>query len=238
MTDTDSQAAAAAPPLSLAARFVGVLTSPKATFQSVVAHPSWFGMLALCCVTLAIVVGGYLFTSVGQNAWLDMMGSNPSVTDQAYEQMRRIAPYVGWFAVGQMLVATPLITLIVAGILFVVFNAVLAGNATFKQLFAVIVHAAPISVVGQLFTVPLNYARGALTSATNLSVLLPMVDETSFLGRLFGMVDLFIIWWLIVLAIGLGVLYRRRTQPIAWSLFGVYAVIAVIVAIVRSMGGA
>ena len=62
---------------------------------------------------------------------------------------------------------------------------------------------------------PMNYLRGTLSSATNLAVLLPMIDETSFLGRLLGMVDLFIIWWLVVLAIGLGVLYRRRTQPIA-----------------------
>ena len=38
---------------------------------------------------------------------------------------------------------------------------------------------------------------------------------------------------LIVLAIGLGVLYRRRTQPIAIALFGVYAVIALIIAAVR-----
>ena len=53
-----------------------------------------------------------------------------------------------------------------------------------------------------------------------------MIDEGSFLGKLLGMIDLFIVWWVIVLAIGLGVLYRRRTQPIAIALFGVYAVIA------------
>ena len=31
-----------------------------------------------------------------------------------------------------------------------------------------------------------------------------MIDEGSFLGRLLGMVDLFVIWWVFVLAIGLG----------------------------------
>ena len=55
-----------------------------------------------------------------------------------------------------------------------------------------------------------------------------MFDDTSFIGKLVGMIDLFIIWWLIVLAIGLAVLYRRRTQPIAMTLFGIYAVIAVV----------
>lgn len=238
MTPVASTVAPDVPPLSLPARFVGIVLAPKATFQAVAAHPRWLGMLAVVCGLLALLVGGYLFTTVGRNAWLDMMGSNPAMTDAQFENLRKIAPYVGWFGVGQMLVFIPVVTLISAGLLYVVFNAVLGGTATFKQLFAVVVHAGVISVVGQLFTVPMNYARGAMTGATNLAVLLPMIDEQSFLGRLFGMVDLFIIWWLIVLAIGLGVLYRRRTQPIAWSLFGVYAVIAVIVAVVRSMGGA
>ncbi len=66
-----------------------------------------------------------------------------------------------------------------------------------------------------------------------------MIDEGSFLGRLLGMVDLFVVWWVFVLAIGLAVLYRRRTQPIALGLFSVYAVIAVVVAAIMSrMGGA
>ena len=33
--------------MSLAARFFGVITAPRATYESIVAHPKWFGMLAL-----------------------------------------------------------------------------------------------------------------------------------------------------------------------------------------------
>ena len=53
-----------------------------------------------------------------------------------------------------------------------------------------------------------------------------------------GMIDVFIIWWLLVNAIGLAVLYKRRTAPIFWSLFGVYIAIALIVAgVTRSLSG-
>jgi hypothetical protein len=76
-----------------------------------------------------------------------------------------------------------------------------------------------------------------MTSATNLSVVLPMLPDGSFAARLAGMIDLFLIWWVIVLAMGLAVLFRRRTQPIALSLFGVYAVIALIAAAVMSRFG-
>ena len=45
----------------------------------------------------------------------------------------------------------------------------MGGNATFKQVFAVVVHSGVIGLLGQLFTVPMNYMRGVMTSATNLA---------------------------------------------------------------------
>ena len=57
-------------------------------------------------------------------------------------------------------------------------------------------------------------------------------------ANLLGAVDNFIIWSVVVLAIGLGVLYKRRTQPIAISLLSVYAVIAIVIALLKSRGGA
>ena len=74
--------------------------------------------------------------------------------------------------------------------LFVVFNVALGGTATFKQLFAVFVHSTAITVVQQLFVTPLNYVRESISSATNLAVFLPMLDEGSFLAKLLGTIDL------------------------------------------------
>jgi len=226
----------------LLARAIGIITAPKETYRSIVAHPRWLGMLAFVCITMAVLVGGYLFTKVGQQAWLDAATTSSfrgPVNEQQYAVMERFAPYVGYVGAAQMLIFVPLLMVITAGILFAVFNAALGGTASFKQVFSVVVHSSAVSVLGQVYTMPMNYIRGTMNSASSLGVLLPMIDETSFLGRLFGMVDLFIIWWLFVLAIGLGVLFRRRTQPIAVSLMAVYAVIAILVAVVRSrMGGA
>jgi hypothetical protein len=236
MTNSTASTGAPAPPLGLAARFIGVITSPKDTFRSVVAHPKWFGMMALVTLAMAGLIGGFLSTAVGQTAWLETVTAG--MNDQQYEGMLRFSKYAGYAGAVQMIVMVPLITVILAGIFFAIFNAT-GGEATFKQVFAVVTHASAVSVLGQLFTIPLNYARGKMASATNLSVVLPMVDEKSFLGRLSSMIDLFLIWWVLVLAIGLGVLYKRRTQPIAMTLFGVYAVIALVAAAVMSrLGGA
>jgi Yip1 domain len=119
-------------------------------------------------------------------------------------------------------------TVVVAGILFAIFNAALGGTARFKQLFAVVVHTGVISALGAAFTGVINYSRGSMdSSVANLGGMLP---EGTFLANFVGMLDVFRIWGVIVTAIGLAVLYRRRTQPIAITLFAVYAVIAIAIA--------
>jgi hypothetical protein len=233
-----------ASPKGLFARFIGIITSPKETFQSVVAHPKWFGMLAL---TTLLVIGGTVLpmtTEEGQQAALDQQidqieaWTGQPVGDEQYDRMEKGMAWAPYTTSAAILVFAPIMSLIIAGILFAVFNAAMGGEASFKQVYTVLIHAGIISTLSAVFTGPLNYFRGAVGSATNLGVLLPMLDDKSFMGRIFSMIDLFLVWWVIVLAIGLGVLYRRRTQPIALALFGVYALIVLCAAaVMTSFGG-
>ena len=125
------------------------------------------------------------------------------------------------------MVAFPaIIWAVLAGILFLIFGVFTGGSATFKQLFAVVVHSGVVSAVGTLVVTPMNYFRQTLSSATNLGVFLPFLPEGSFFARLAGMVDLFLIWWLTVLAIGVAVTYKKKTGGVAAIVFGIYAVIA------------
>jgi Yip1 domain len=242
MTNPTTDAGATVAPMGLLSRFVGVITSPKATFEAVVAHPRWFGMLALVTIVVAVCVSLPLTTEAGRQAALDnnirqMENFGVQVNDQMYANMAKGMRYAVYQTFFSVLCVGPIVTVIIAGILYGVFAVLMGGQATFKQLFAVYVHSTAISAAGQLFTGPLNYFRGSMSSATNLGVLLPMIDDHSFIGRLLGMIDLFLVWWLVLLAIGLGVLYKRRTQPIAIGLFAVYVVIILAAAAVMSAFG-
>jgi hypothetical protein len=227
----------------LLSRIIGIVLSPRETFANVAAHPKVFGVLAFITLVGCITIGGFLLTEVGQQAWLDQQVSQSQdwgrdVSDEQFAQMEKIAPRVGYITIGIMLLAIPIMTLITAGILYAVFNAAMGGRASFKQLLAVVAHAGVISALGWIFVMPLNYLRETMSSPTNLAALAPGLDEGSFIVHLLGTVDLFLIWWVIVLGIGLAVLYRRRTQPIVISLLAVYAVIALIIAGAKSaMGG-
>jgi hypothetical protein len=88
--------------------------------------------------------------------------------------------------------------------------------------------------IAQAIGLPIAYVQGSLTGATNLGVFAPFLDENSFAAHFVGALDLVYVWWLISLAIGLGVLYKRRTGAIATSLLVTYGAIALVVAAVRS----
>ena len=251
MTDTSAAAASTSAPKNLVARFIGIITSPRDTFQSVAAHPKWFGMLAVTTVIVAFFSALPMTTEAGRQATIDqqvqsMKSFGFEVTDQMYDQMERGAGRLPYTTAISVLVISPIFAVIVAGILFAVFNAAMGGEAAFKQVFSVVVHAGAVSALSAAFSGSVNYFRAAsgnasssMGSVANLGALLPMLPEQSFIGHLLGTIDIFLVWYVIVLAIGLAVLYRRKTQPISIGLLAVYAIIALAIAAFKtSRGGA
>jgi hypothetical protein len=241
--ETPQTAQAATPaPANLLSRIVGVLFSPRQAFQGIVAAPRWLGMLLVIMVVAGGLTFAFLSTEKGRQATLErqvsaMESFGVTVSDETYARMEQGMAFARYTGSASQMVAVPIIYLIMAGILYAIFNAAMGGQATFKQVFTIVTHSGAVALVQQLFTMPINYFRGSLSSPTNVAGLFPMLPEKSFLTYLLGTIDIFIIWWLTVLAIGLAVLYRRRTQPVATTLFVIYAVIALVIAGVRSMMG-
>jgi hypothetical protein len=156
------------------------------------------------------------------------------LNEQAMQRMEEGAGRAPYFAVISQAVFLPVAALAVAGIALAVFNAILGGDARFKQVFAIVVYSGVILSLGAIFVLPLDYARETMASPTTLSVFLPFLEENSFLARFLGSIDLIRVWWFVSLSIGLAVLYRKRTGPIAAALLVVYAVIAIVVAAIQS----
>lgn len=240
MTDTASSVSPAMEPhQGLLARVSGVVVSPRATFADVAARPRALGVLALCMVVVISGVFVLLSTDVGREASLDqqvrMLESfGVKLDDTQYAQLEARADNARYWAAAGQLVGIPVVALMLSGLFLGVFNAILGGDATFKQVFAVIAHAGVITALATAFALPLDYARETMSSPTTLGVFVPFLDESAFLSRLLGSIDLFQIWALVTLSIGLAVLYKRRTGPIVTGMLVVYAVIVLAVAAIRS----
>ena len=100
-----------------------------------------------------------------------------------YEAMEKGAGRMPYTTGIGVLVMAPIVAVIIAGILFAIFNAAMGGEASFKQVFAVVAHAgADLGVVSHdRSPAAINYFRGRrMTSVANLGALLPMLPEKSF----------------------------------------------------------
>jgi hypothetical protein len=227
------------PARGLPGRIAGVLTSPRATYADIAARPAWLGVLVVVLVTTMAPTAWLLSTEVGQRAFIDLQlqtveAFGGTISDAQYGQMLRMAPSARYFAAAGQIVGVPVMALAVAGLAFALFNGVFGGSAAFRQVFAVVAFSSVLTGLRTLFATPLNYARESLSSPTNLAAVLPFFEDNTFGARLLGSVDLFLVWWVISLAIGFGVLYRRRTAPIATAMLGAYGAIALTIAAVRS----
>jgi len=246
MTTTAPAAGSTPAPKNLLARFIGIVTAPRDTFQSIVATPRVLGMLVVVTLLVSVFAALPVMTPGGKQAAVDKamegvqamkrLGINVD-TDQAREQIEKSSSQMPVRNGVGVLVFAPIVTAALAGLLFAIFNAGLGGEARFKQVFAVVVHAGVISTLQIGFSSVMNYARETIDFGTNLGMLLPFLPEQSPVVAFFSAIDIFRLWWIVVLAIGLGVLYRRRTAPIAYTLVGIYVLYAIGYAVYKSVSG-
>ncbi len=196
-------------------------------------------------------------TRVGQLAALDQQvrqleSFGVAITDDTYEQLRDLVPYRPVASAAFIVIGWPILWLLTARVLQWFGNrsrrctlrlartqerAARTSQATFAQVLTVVVHASAIFAVRALIAAPVNYARESLGGATSLGSVMPAFGDSTFPARLLGAVDLFVVWWLVLVALGLSILYQTRTLPIARWLFGAYAGGAAALALTQALRG-
>jgi hypothetical protein len=85
-----------------------------------------------------------------------------------------------------------------------------------------------IGALGALAGAPIQYMKGSFsnTGPFNLGALVPMMEPDSPARVALSAIGIFTIWGLIVTAIGLGVLYKRKSFGIGLTLVLIYVVLA------------
>ena len=221
-------------------RVAGVVRRPRSTLTHVVSNPSWAGLLLLLTALTCAANAAVFSTEAGQQALVDQwertaLAFGEPVDDARYAELQDLSRNGPAYGVLSALANGPLVAFGVAAAIYVVFRR--SRAVTFRQVLAVAVHAGVILTVRQLVAAPATYARETTASAMTVGRWFPMFDEASPAARFFGVLDLFVIWWAVVLAIGVAVLYGRRSSRLALAFIGVYALFALILAATMAVLG-
>lgn len=226
-------------------RVTGVLVHPRATMAEVVRHPAFITTWVVVLLVVAVCGGLLLSTATGQQALVDervrvteALGGR--VDDASYDRLRNDPPVSIYLTSGGRLLVTPPITVAVALGLMALGSFDRSGGGgrvTFVTALAIAVHATVVLAVQQVVATPLHYAYESLASPTNLAGLLRLFDEESWPQRLLGAVDAFGLWWMWLLAVGLGAATGRPARRYIWKLLAVYLGIAATVAAVFAVLG-
>lgn len=226
---------------SLAARMYGVIRHPRATFASVAQTRAWSGVLIVTTAITFVCALGFLSTSVGRQALVDQWertatAFGQTVDDAAYAQMEERAEdgaIEAAYAAGTALAYGPLLAFAVAGVMFLV----LKPRRPFTELLTIASYSGVILAVRQMISTPIYYVQESIASPTTLVRFFGMLDEASPVARFLGVIDLFVIWYIVVLAIGVSTVSRRPTRPLALAFAGAYVVLALLAALVMAMSG-
>ena len=221
---------------------IGVLRSPRATLEEAIANPRWLGVAVLIVAISAACSAAFLSTAVGRLAALDQQvrqleSVGVAVDDEMYATLRRWVPYGPAVSAATIVVGWPLLWAAVAGAAKAIGNRFGRRDITFAQVLSVVVHASTVFALQSIVASPINYVRESLGGATSLSLIMPAFGDSTFPARLLGAIDVFALWWVALVAMGLAILYETRAMAIARWLLGAYGVAAVALALTQALRG-
>jgi hypothetical protein len=209
----------------------------------VASAPRWVGLVTVLAVVTAAGQAFLFQTEVGQVALVDQwertaLAFGQNIDDARYAELQALSRSGPLYGVATALASGPVLTAALATVIFLTFRPRGERTVSFSQVLAVIAHASVILAIRQLVSVPVSVAREATGGATSLGLWFPALDGTSFVGRFVAALDVFVIWWVVLLAIGVGILYGRQASPLAAAFLGVYAGLALLLAVtMTALGG-
>ncbi len=217
-----------------------LIFSPAETVRRLAAHPAplaWIAGTALIIVATRLAL---MVTAVGRQAFIDQWVQRAEafgvVVDDAtfarFESLGAYAPGYG-IAIGLVLgVVLPL----VAGTALKVLG---RSGTSWAAALTLSGYAGVPLAIREAIALPIGYLRETLTSPLTLGTFFPMLDEASPVARFLWSVDVFVVWWIVIVGLAAATLTTRRAMPVVATLTGAYAVAGLVLAVaMRIAGGA
>jgi len=208
-----------APALSEASRLSAVFFDPRRAFSDIAARPRWVVPLLLSLlVSLAFV---YTFSRrVGWEHYLERtLETNPRTENLSLEQRRQIVeqqlPLVSAFGYAGAALGAVFSALVVSAVLLFVANVVFGAQLLFRQMFALTCYGFLPNALAGLLGILMMFLKAPEDfdlenpTAFNIGAYLDPQATPKWLVAVASSLDLFSIWVILLLALGMATASRK-----------------------------
>lgn len=204
---------------------IGMIMNPREQFERIRENPKI--IVALLVVTFLTIVGLLMMVSA-----MDFIENDPALAGMSEEELL-IVSIIGQITFVVIGIFTPVVMISITAIIIFILAKIVRSDVSFKQLFSLGTYAYFISVLGFLLNGLVMMILKTGDPETLFTSLNSVVNAQGVLGALLSNFEVFNIWYLVVLAIGLQVV-AKFSKGLSWSIVIAFFIIGA----VFSMAGA
>lgn len=195
----------------LPVRIAKVFTSPTDLFDSLRERPVWIAaLLVLIGLGLAqqLLIPEEIRRMIIEQTMERFIpaGTDPAAVEAQIEAAVNPPPIQTVLA---SLFVTPIVLLIISGLLLLAFNVVMGGEGTFKRLFSASVHAFYVYTLGGIVVLGLMFL-GSAQMVLSPGVFLPDSAD-GFVAHFLNGINVFSVWTCVTLGIAVSRIYPERS---------------------------
>jgi hypothetical protein len=191
------------------ARIFNIIFEPRKAFESLKTKPKWLVPFIIVCL---LGMGFYYFAyPIIMSDQMNRIEANEKIPDAQKEMIKERIGQAEHPPLIQLVfqpVAVIFLFLILSGIMFFVFNVLMGGDSIFKRVLSVVSHSYLIGIPASIVHFPLVFIKRTMDIHTSLAILLSVDLKDSFIYRFLDGFDIFTLWQVLVLALGLSVMYN------------------------------
>lgn len=199
-------------PMGGASKVFNIFFEPRKVFESLRARPTW--LVPFIIVTLLVIASTYLtfpYIMKAQVERIEEMENIPEARRNAIiEEMEQIRQPPAW-QVAIIPVFSLFFLVVFSAVLFFVFNVLMGGDSGFRNVLSVYSYSGLVMIPALIVKLPLIIMKESVNVQTSLALLPFANPDNRFLYSVLSGFDIFSLWEVILISLGLGVVYKLST---------------------------
>jgi len=228
-----------APRMSIMQKAWGIFFEPSKTFAALNRTPSW--LFPVIVLIVIVMISSVIVTPFRVQEARDQIDQNPRLSAQQKEEIidrmddqqdkpvMKLLSYVIGPIVGVLL-----FVIAIAAACYFGGNVILGGETSFKKVLAVSCWSGLVAIPASIVKMPLMMVKKTSQIHTSLAAIMPSGSDESLIFKILSHTDIFTIWQIWLIALGLAIIYKFSTKKTATMVVGLY-IVYVIIAVGFSM---